>query len=143
MAPSSIAARFAVEPDSQSAGSKRILYRLPLRTSDRTYPYWTSMAGGLASCGAWEARGRRRRDAEHTERYGARGADDEAPHRVQRQSIATTSTGWSTPLSVSDRASETRKAAALPPSSVSALTRISPAAAAAPMRDATWTPCPP
>ena len=54
----------------------------------------------------------------------------------QRQSTETTSTGFSRPLSDSERGSDNRNAPPTP-SSVSALTRISAALAAPPMRAAT------
>ena len=54
----------------------------------------------------------------------------------QRQSTETTSTGFSTPFSDSARGSDKRNAPPTP-SSVSALTRISAAPAAAPIRAAT------
>ena len=60
----------------------------------------------------------------------------------QRQSTETTSIGCSTPFSSSVRVSERRKPKPESPS-VSALTRISPPRAAAPMRAATCTPWPP
>ena len=59
-----------------------------------------------------------------------------------RQSTETTSIGSSKPRSDSGRGSESLKAVPTP-SSVSRLTRISAAPAAAPMRAATWTPWPP
>lgn len=83
-------------------------------------------------------------------RRGCRLARDRAPRAVavrvasrgcQRQSTETTWTGSSKPFSVSARGSESLNAAPAP-SSVSRLTRISPAPAAAPIRAAVCTPWP-
>src|SRR5919198_3946495 len=46
MALSSTAARWAVTPESQKAGSNRSSKRRPFRTIDLTWPYCTSTRGG-------------------------------------------------------------------------------------------------